>query len=124
MKSFIKHRIRTFINEQKIDGENMNPAMQNLCNTMSVSTYDEVIQMVTQAIGTQQQNPMLWVKIQKPLRMLQQSNSQINQEKHINNMGNHVSQPWGMTGDSMVDEANTWWTAIQTTLCEQGSNFV
>ena len=28
----------------------------------------------------------------------------------------------GMSGDSMVDESNTWWTAIQSTICEQGSN--
>jgi len=124
MKQFIQDKVRKFLTEQVIDDENMNPGMQSLCNTMSVKTYDEVIQRVTAAIGSPQQAPVMWSKISKPLQMLQQSNRQIGAEKHVANNGAHINDPGGMTGDSMVDESNTWWAAIQSTLCEQGSSFV
>jgi len=45
--------------------------------------------------------------------MLKKANFEINKEKHT----------YGMTGDSMVDEANTYWVMIQSTLCEQGPEF-
>jgi hypothetical protein len=114
MKKFIRYNLRiNTINEQIIDGQEMSPQMQSLCNTMSVRSYEEVIGRVIAAIGTKEENPKLWVKIEKPLSMLKQDNDEINKEKKQD----------GMTGDSMVDEANTWWTAIQTTLCEQGPEF-
>jgi hypothetical protein len=74
MKSLIKKLLR----EQLIDGQEMNPQLQSLCNTMSVNSYDEVIQKIIAAIGTQNESPELWAKIQKPLSMLQQANHQIN----------------------------------------------
>lgn len=121
MKKFIQHRIRTLLNEADIDGENMNPALESLCNTMSVSTYQEVLGRIISAIGPQERNPQLWAKIAEPLRMLSQANFEINKEKYTTMDGTQTNKPVGMTGDSMVDEANTWWTAIQSTLCEQGS---
>lgn len=124
MKEFIRAKVKKFLTEQMVDDENMNPGMESLCDTMSVKTYQEVIQRVTAAIGRPEQSPALWSKISKPLQMLQQSNRQIGAEKHIANNGDHIGAPDGMTGDSMVDEANTWWAAIQSTLCEQGSSFV
>jgi D-ribose pyranose/furanose isomerase RbsD len=106
-----------------IDDQSMNPGTQSLCNTMSVKTYDEVIGRVTAAIGTQQENPQMWAKIQKPLSMLQQSNNQIGQERDTTMDGQPTNNGAGITGDSMVDEANTWWAAIQSIICEQGPEF-
>jgi hypothetical protein len=119
MKSFIKKLLR----EQLIDGENMNPQLQSLCDTISVNSYDEVISRVTAAIGSQNESPELWAKIQQPLSMLKQANAQINGEKHTNMLGNHISEPYGATGDCMADEADTYWAEIQSTLCEQGPEF-
>ena len=113
IKETIKYKLRKLIKEQVIDGQEMSPQMQTLCNTMSVRSYEEVIGRIIAAIGGEDENPKLWEKIKKPLEMLKQANFEINKEK----------KEAGMTGDSMVDEANTWWTAVQTTLCEQGPEF-
>ena len=114
MKQFIKENLRlNTLNEKVIDGQEMNPELQSLCNTMSVRSYEEVLGRIIAAIGNKEDNPELWAKIQKPLDMLKQANFEINKQKNM----------YGMTGDSMVDEANTWWSAIQTTLCELGSDF-
>ena len=106
-----------------IDGQNMNYHTQSLCNTMSVKSYEEVLGRITAAIGTKEKNPELWTKIAKPLSMLQQANDEINKEKHTDVNGNKTNNSNGMTGDSMVDESNTWWAAIQSTICEQGPEF-
>lgn len=109
MKSFIRQKIR----ESLIDGQNMNTGTQSLCNKMSVATYDEGIKLIVDAIGHPDNNHPLWQRISKPLNNWKQANTSINQQKTSG----------GMSGDSMVDESNTWWTAIQSTICEQGSNF-
>ena len=109
MKSFIRQRIR----EQFIDGQNMNRGTQIACNTMSVATYAEGLKLITNAIGTPEQNPKMWQRIAKPLNNWKQDNSEIGSEVKNDHM----------SGDSMVDESNTWWTAIQTTICEQGADF-
>jgi len=109
MKNFIRKRIR----EQMVDGQNMNQGTQTACNKMSVATYAEGIQLITAAIGTPEQNPKMWQRIAKPLNNWKQENTSI---------GHEVSTG-GMSGDSMVDESNTWWAAIQSTICEQGPNF-
>lgn len=108
MKDFIRRRIR----EEMIDGQNMNQGTQTACNKMSVATYAEGIQLITAAIGTPEQNPKMWQRIAKPLNNWKQENTEINHEKETEHM----------SGDSMVDESNTWWTAIQSTICEQGGN--
>ena len=52
-------------------------------------------------------------KIHTPLENLKQEQITItNQKKHD-----------GMTGDSMVDEADTYWHQIQSTICELGPDF-
>ena len=109
----MKSKIKKILREQFIDGQEMNPHMESLCNTMSVKTYEEVLGRVIAAIGYKNENTELWKKIEKPLNMLKKANFEINKEKHT----------YGMTGDSMVDEANTYWTMIQSTLCEQGPEF-
>ena len=109
IEDFIKDKN---LKEQMIDGQNMNQGTQTACNTMSVATYKEGLQLIINAIGHPNQNPMLWKKIEKPLHNWQQEDISINKE--IKN--------GGMSGDSMVDESNTWWSAIQSTICEQGSH--
>ena len=108
MKSFIRKRLR----EQMIDGQNMNSGMQKACNTMSVATYKEGLNLIINAIGTPQDNPEMWKKIDKPLKNWQEADLMIGQE---------VKEK-GMSGDSMVDESNTWWSAIQSTICELGGD--
>ncbi len=109
MKDFIRKRIR----EQMIDGQNMNQGTKTACNTMSVATYKEGIKLIINAIGTPQQNPDIWKRISRPLKNWQEEDFKIGQE--VKN--------GGMSGDSMVDESNTWWAAIQSTICEQGPDF-
>jgi len=115
MKEFIRENLRlnTLITEKIIDGQKMNPQLQTLCNTMSVRSYHEVLGRLIAAIGHPEENHELWAKIKKPLDMLEKASKDLNKEKKEN----------GMTGDSEVDEANTWWSAIQSTLCEQGPEF-
>lgn len=109
MKNFIRQRIR----EQMIDGQNMNQGTQTACNTMSVATYKEGLKLIIDAIGHPNENPKMWSRISKPLKYWQQEDLNINQE----------IKSGGMSGDSMVDESNTWWSAIQSTICEQGPDF-
>lgn len=109
MKNVIKHKLRNkFINESLGDDKKPQTHLESLCNTMSVKTYEEVIGRLISTIGTKEENPDDWAKIEKPLKMLKEANNQINAEK----------QKYQMTGDSMVDESNTWWSAIQSTLCK------
>ena len=109
----IKQRLRKRLREQMIDGQNMNQGTQTACNTMSVATYKEGLKLIINAIGIPKENPMLWKKIEKPLKNWQVDDLNIGQEVKTG----------GMSGDSMVDESNTWWAAIQTTICEQGNDF-
>jgi len=115
MKQFIKENLRlnTVITEEVIDGQEMNAGTQSLCNTMSVRSYHEVLGRIITAIGHPEENHELWDKIKKPLDMLEKANKELNKEKKEN----------GMTGDSEVDESNTWWSAIQSTICKQGPEF-
>jgi hypothetical protein len=123
MKAFIRNKFRRLIFEQMIDGQEMNAGTQSLCNTMTVNSYDEVIGRLIHAIGPKDKNPELWAKIQKPLSMLKKANFDLNKEKHTNSDGTLNKNGDGMTGDSIPDEATTWWAAIQSTICEQGPEF-
>jgi hypothetical protein len=113
IKETIKYKLRTLVNEEIIDGQKMSPQMKIFCNTMSVRGYYEVLGRLIAAIGPKNENLELWAKIEKPLNMLKQADQDLNKEKKI----------YGMTGDSLSDEANTWWSAIQTVICEQGPEF-
>ena len=95
-----------------IDGQNMNQGIQTACNTMSVATYKEGLQLIINAIGHPNENPKLWSRISKPLHNWQQEDVSIGKEVNDG----------GMSGDSMVDESNTYWTMIQSVICEQGGD--
>ncbi len=97
--------MKNFIRQRLSEGTN---GIQTACNTMSVATWDEGYKLIVNAIGTPEQNPKMWEKIKGPVSNWKQDNI---------NIGNEVKN-MGMSGDSMVDESNTWWAAIQTTICE------
>ena len=101
------------INEQMIDGQNMNNGTQTACNQMSVATYAEGIKLIVAAIGRPEENPEMWKRISKPLKNWKKADKGISGEV----------KSGGMSGDSLVDESNTYWTMVQSTICEQGGNF-
>ena len=105
------------INES-YSGLDKNKLNESICNVMSVRSYDEVMGRLIAAIGRKDENPDMWEKIEKPLKMLKQACTQINKEKYTSNDGKKLNKPYGMTGDSIPDEANTYWSSIQTTICQ------
>jgi hypothetical protein len=111
MKSFIKKLLR----EQLIDGQKMNNTMETLCNKMTINSYEEAIMYVNGALKDmdEQTRDKVMRAIHAPLENLKQEEQKLN--------GEYESE--GMTGDSMPDEADTYWHQIQSTLCEMGSNF-
>ena len=102
MKLFISKILReNLLNKDQI-------GLKTACNTMSVATYKDGLNLIINAIGKPENNPETWGEIKKPLSFWKQSDIEISKEvKHDH-----------MSGDSMVDESNTWWAAIQTTICK------
>ena len=78
-----------------------------MCNIMTVNTYEEGIDLLIKILGKPSENPEDWTKIKKPLSMWREITIQIRKE---------VKEK-GMSGDSEVDESDTWWSAIQSTFC-------
>ena len=111
MKSFIKQKLR----EQIIDGQNMNSAMQSMCNKMSVNSYQEVLKYVEESLKgvNEETRYKVMQRIHAPLENLKQEQIKLANEKNAINM----------TGDSLPDEADTYWHQIQTTICEMGPEF-
>lgn len=111
MKSFIKQRLR----EEMVDGQNMNGAMQNSCNTMTINSYGEALSRVELALKgvSPETRQRVMQRIHAPLENLKQEEQKLNREEKSQHM----------TGDSMPDQVDTYWHQIQTTLCEMGSNF-
>jgi hypothetical protein len=111
MKSFIKKLLR----EQMIDGQDMNQGTQTICNKMTISGYKEAMSLVKQSLkGTspEKRNEIMH-KIYTPLENLKHEQASIDgQVKSMN-----------MSGDSVPDEADTYWHQIQSTICEQGPDF-
>ncbi len=111
MKSFIKQRLR----EQIIDGQEMNSATQSMCNKISVDSYEEVLSYVEEALKgvSESKRYDIMQKIHAPLENLKNEQNKIKDEVATKNM----------SGDSIKDEADTYWHQIQSTICEQGSPF-
>ena len=111
MKSFIKKLLR----EQLIDGQEMNQTMESLCNKMTINSYEEAIIYVNGALQNMdgQIKDKIMRVIHTPLENLRHQQTQIKGEIKLSHM----------SGDSMPDQANTYWHQIQSTLCEMGSDF-
>lgn len=98
-----------------IDGQNMDSATETLCNKMTVNNYHEALMYVEAALknASDETRTKLMQKIHAPLENMKNEQHKIDAEvasKH-------------MSGDSMPDEADTYWHQIQSTICEQGPNF-
>jgi hypothetical protein len=111
MKSFIKKLLR----EQLIDGQEMNTTMESLCDKMTINSYEEAMMYVNGALKDmdEQSRHKVMKVIHTPLENLRNQQNQINGEIKKQNM----------SGDSMPDQADTYWHQIQSTLCEMGSDF-
>jgi hypothetical protein len=111
MKSFIKQKLR----EQIIDGQDMNEVTQTICNKMTIGSYDEALRYVEASLkdSTPEKRREIMQKIHAPLENLKQEQIKIDYEVRSAHM----------SGDSMPDEADTYWHQIQSTICEQGSDF-
>jgi hypothetical protein len=111
MKDFIKKRIR----EQMIDGQNMNSGTETLCNKMTVNNYAEAMHYVEEALkgASLETRTKIMQKIHAPLENMKHEQRKIDNEVATSHM----------SGDSMVDEADTYWHQIQSTICEQGPAF-
>ena len=111
MKDFIRKRIR----EEMIDGINMNQGTQTICNKMTIGGYDEAIHYVQEALKgvTDETRTAIMQKIHVPLENLRQEQNKIDAEVKNSHM----------SGDSMPDEADTYWSEIQTAFCTTGPHF-
>jgi hypothetical protein len=111
MKSFIRKRIR----EQMIDGQDMNQATQTICNKMTINSYEEALRHVESALKgvSEETRYKVMQKIHAPLENLKQEQFKIDGEVRSKNM----------SGDSVPDEADTYWHQIQSTICEMGPAF-
>jgi hypothetical protein len=103
------------LKEQLIDGQEMNSAMETLCNKMTINSYEEAIMYVNAALQgmDEQTKNKVMREIHTPLSNLKHEETKIDGEVKKD----------GMSGDSMPDEADTYWHQIQSTLCEMGSDF-
>jgi hypothetical protein len=111
MKRFIKQRLR----EEIIDGQQMDEATQTICNKMTIDSYEEALRYVEAAMKgvDAATRTKIMQRIHVPLENLRQEQNKIDNEVKTAHM----------SGDSMVDEADTYWHQIQSTICEQGSDF-
>ena len=98
MKNLIKRILKEEYNKKEHD----------ICNMMTVDTYEEGIKLLEKYLGTIEENPVDWSKIKKPLKMWKDSVIEIRTE-----LGRDC-----MTGDSEVDESDTWWATIQGSFCK------
>jgi hypothetical protein len=103
------------LNEQLIDGQEMNKTMESICDKMTINSYEEAMTYVNGALQDmdEQSRHKVMKVIHTPLENLKHQQSQINGEIKKQNM----------SGDSMPDQADTYWHQIQSTLCEMGSDF-
>lgn len=106
MKTFIRQRLR----EEIIDGQYMTPAMKTACNKMTISSYEEALDLTKKAIAhlSEEQKFKIMQKLNQPLNRLKDAQNSLDDEL----------KKYKMTGDSLPDESDTYWHQIQTTLCD------
>jgi hypothetical protein len=111
MKTFIRQRLR----EQIIDGQEMNQTMEAMCNKMTIDSYEEALMYVENSLKgiDDKTRHEVMQKIHAPLENLKHEQNKIKDEVSSKNM----------SGDSIPDEADTYWHQIQSTICEMGSDF-
>ena len=110
----MKKLIKKLLREQFIDGQDMSKDTETLCNKMTVNSYDEVLELVKKSLEQfdDETKHKIMRKIMTPLENLR--NSQITLRGEM--------KKYGMTGDCLPDEADTYWHQIQSTICELGND--
>jgi predicted nuclease with TOPRIM domain len=93
---------------RKILKEETENKKHDICNIMTVDTYEEGIKLLKKYLGSIKENPEAWDEIKKPLKMWKEATDEIRKE---------IDED-GMTGDSEVDESDTWWATIQSSFCK------
>lgn len=111
----MKNLIKKLLREQIIDGQNMSSATQNICDKMTIESYEEALHYVTESLKQfdEKTRHVIMQKIHVPLENLKNEQSKI---------GNEIKTK-SMSGDSIPDEADTYWHQIQSTICELGPDF-
>ena len=111
MKGFIRKRLR----EQIIDGENMSKVTQTICDKMSINSYQEAVSLVKASLKQfdETTKSKIMTIIATPLENLRHEQNKIDGEVKSSHM----------SGDSVPDEADTYWHQIQSTICEMGPDF-
>jgi hypothetical protein len=115
MKNTIKKLVKKYLFEQFIDGQNMGPNTQSICNKMTINSYEEALSLVQDSLNEMSEHERrdIMQKILAPLENL----------KHEQNKIKNEIERYHMSGDSIPDEANTYWHQIQSTICELGKHF-
>ena len=82
---------------------------------MTINSYDEALHYVMEALKgfSNEQRKTIMKKIHAPLFNLKEEQKKIEDEV----------RDYHMSGDSLPDEADTYWHQIQSTICEMGPNF-
>jgi hypothetical protein len=108
----MKEIIRKLLREQMIDGQNMSKSTETICNKMTINSYEEALALVQKSLQQfdDKTKSEIMQKIHVPLENMKQE--QLSIKSQIDNQG--------MSGDSIPDEANTYWHQIQSIICELG----
>lgn len=111
----MKNFIRKLLREQMIDGQDMSPATQNICNKLTIDGYEEALHYVKESLKQfdEKTKHEIMQKIHAPLENLKHEQFKIGKEVVTKNM----------SGDSVPDQADTYWHQIQSTICELGPSF-
>ena len=109
MKEFIKRKLR----EDFIDGQNMNKATQEICDKMTISSYEEALYYVKQALKNLDEKSRydIMQKIHAPLENLKHAELHLKQE----------ITSYAMTDDSLSNGVDIYWHEIQKIICEPKS---
>lgn len=107
MKKYLKNRLREEVSASI--SEDM-----TLCNKMTINSYEEAVYLVNKALdGLDDANKQsILQRIQSPLNNLKEASRTIKAQAKYDDM----------SGDSLPDEADTYWSQIQSTICELGGD--
>jgi uncharacterized protein HemY len=106
MKKFIKNILR----EQMIGVDKTNLNNTIVCKQMTINSYEEALKLVKQALKNVDDKTRYTImqQVHVPLKNLQHQQEIIASEV----------DKYGMSGDSLPDEADTYWHQIQNVFCK------
>jgi hypothetical protein len=106
MKKFIKNILR----EQMLGVDKTNLNNTIVCKQMTINSYEEALKLVEQALKNVDDKTRYTImqQVHVPLKNLQHEQEVIASEV----------DKYGMSGDSLPDEADTYWHQIQNVFCK------